>query len=93
MTPPAGGCPHGGRACDTVGMQNLLTTAQVAEQLGLNRKTVERLVHRGKLEALAQAPGRNGAFLFTPDTVAGYRQRHPLTAVEPEHAPTEPAGA
>lgn len=72
----------GRRACDTEGMQSLLTTVQVAEQLGVTRKTIERLVHRGKLEPIAQAPGRNGARFFTPETVETYRRLHPLTAVE-----------
>lgn len=63
-------------------MQNLLTTVQVAEQLGVNRKTVERLVRRQALAPIAQAPGRNGALFFAPEAVAAYRQQHPLTAVE-----------
>lgn len=74
-------------------MQNLLSTVQVAEQLGVNRKTVERLVRRQALVPIAQAPGRNGALFFAGDAVAAYREAHPLTAVELDGLEPEEASA
>lgn len=45
----------------------LLSTAEVADQLGVTARTVNRWVREGKLTPAAQAPGPKGARLFTAD--------------------------
>ncbi|HEU4543317.1 MAG TPA: helix-turn-helix domain-containing protein [Jiangellaceae bacterium] len=63
-------------------LSQLLTTAQVAEQLGVSVRTVNRLVHRGKLPPAEQIGGRaNGralAHLFDARDVENYRLRREL---------------
>ena len=60
-------------------LSQLLTTVQVAEQLGVSVRTVNRLVHRGKLPPAEQIGGRtNGralAHLFDARDVELYRVR------------------
>lgn len=53
---------------------DLMTTAQVAASLRCHTRTVARWVHRGELVAAAKAPGRRGAFLFAPETVAAFAE-------------------
>jgi excisionase family DNA binding protein len=45
----------------------LLSTAEVADHLGVTARTVNRWVREGKLTPAAQAPGPKGARLFTAD--------------------------
>ena len=52
---------------------NLLTTAQVAAQLGVTVATVNRWVNAGTLPVAFQAHGIRGARYFHPDTVARMR--------------------
>ena len=52
---------------------NLLTTAQVAAQLGVTVATVNRWVNAGTLPVAFQAHGIRGARYFHPDTVARVR--------------------
>ena len=49
--------------------QELLTAAEAAEQLGLNRQYLTRLVRHGKLQAVRKLPGLRGAYLFAPEDV------------------------
>jgi len=51
----------------------VLTTNEVARRLGLVRWTVCRAVLEGRLEPVAKLPGRNGAYLFTPEAVTEWR--------------------
>lgn len=46
-----------------------LTTAEVANRLGVTVSTVNRMVTRGEIEPAVQFPGRTGARLFTEDEV------------------------
>lgn len=48
----------------------LLTTAQVATELGLSRMTILRWVHSGKLTPIASLPTKTGAYLFDPADVS-----------------------
>lgn len=48
---------------------DLLTTAQVAEQLGCSLATVNRYVRDGRLHVEVQFPGQKGARLYHPAEV------------------------
>lgn len=48
----------------------LLTAAEAAEALDVDRSTVLRLVERGELAVAHENPGRTGAKLFAVDAVA-----------------------
>jgi excisionase family DNA binding protein len=47
---------------------NLMTTAQVAERLSRDVRTVHRMVEDGRIEA-TKLPGETGAYLFEPAEV------------------------
>ena len=49
--------------------QNLISTREVAERLGVDTTTVTRRVARGEIVPAVRAPGRRGAFLFAADAV------------------------
>lgn len=52
----------------------LLTTAEVARQLGVCRETVNRAAREGRLKAAMKLPGGpNGAYLFTEAAVVEWR--------------------
>lgn len=46
----------------------LLSTTEVAQRLGVDRRTVTRMVP-SRLAPAVQAPGRRGAYLFEPAAV------------------------
>jgi hypothetical protein len=48
---------------------NLLTSAQVAERLSRDIRTVHRMVDDGRIEAATKLPGETGAYLFEPAEV------------------------
>ena len=50
-------------------MQDLLTTAELAEQLGVSPSAISRRVKKGDLQPAAKAPGKRGAFLFSAEVV------------------------
>lgn len=52
---------------------DLLTTQQVARQLGLTRATICLAVKRGRLVYELKLPGVNGAYLFNPAAVRAWR--------------------
>ena len=52
-----------------LGHMNNLTSAQVAERLGVSVKTVHRMVLAEDLRPAAKLPGRTGAYLFDPADV------------------------
>lgn len=47
----------------------LLAGSQVCDRLGIDRSTLSRWVKDGTATAAMRLPGKNGAFLFTPDEV------------------------
>ena len=49
---------------------DLLTSKQVADDLGLTVRQVARLVANGKLHAAHKISGQTGAYLFEPAAVA-----------------------
>lgn len=51
----------------------LLTTRDVAVELGVSVPTVTRLARDGDLHAEAKAPGSRGAYLFDPNAVAAFK--------------------
>lgn len=51
-------------------MQNLLTAKQKAEELGISRSTLTRMVQAGKITPAFKADGPNGVTLFAPEEVA-----------------------
>lgn len=54
----------------------LLTSQQVARQLGVSVRTVHRLVDAGSLKAAQRVVyGRNGALLYDPAEVRAYIAR------------------
>ena len=54
-------------------LNGLLTTAEVADLLGVSVATVNRHARSGQLRADAQMPGSKGARLFHPSEVARFR--------------------
>lgn len=46
-----------------------ISTAEVADQLGVTVRTVARWVDTGHLPMLRQLPGKTGTMLFDPDAV------------------------
>lgn len=54
----------------------LLTTAQVAEQLGCSLASINRYVRDGKLTVEVQFPGRKGARLYHPAEVQRFAAEH-----------------
>lgn len=53
----------------------LLTTPQVAKQLGVSNRTVHRLVTAGRLRIAQRLDGPNGAFLYDPADVRAFIAR------------------
>jgi len=49
----------------------LLTTEQVAADLGITRQAVAARVKSGTLVPAFKAPAKNGAYLFSPTAIAG----------------------
>lgn len=48
---------------------DLLTSREVAQELGRDIRTVHRMVQRGDLRPVMQVPGYRGALLFNPADV------------------------
>jgi len=44
----------------------LISTSDVAERLGVDVRTVHRMVADGRLTPLVKAPGMRGAYMFDP---------------------------
>ena len=53
-------------------VMELLTSTEVAEQLGLTKWHVSRMARTGKLASAMQLPGARGAYLFDPETVRAF---------------------
>jgi excisionase family DNA binding protein len=45
-------------------VSNPITVKQLAEVLGVNPRSVQRMVQRGELTPSVKLPGRTGAYLF-----------------------------
>lgn len=58
-------------------MEATLTTAQIAERLGITPSGVSRMVHRGKLTPAIKLPGIRGAFLFDEASVEALQEVTP----------------
>ena len=50
-------------------LEDLLTSAEVAERLGIDRGTLSRWVQAGQIKRAMKLPGKNGAALFDPAEV------------------------
>jgi predicted site-specific integrase-resolvase len=50
-------------------MQDLLTTAELAQRLGVSPSAISRRVAKGELKPAAKGPGKRGAFFFAPEPV------------------------
>lgn len=48
---------------------DLITTAEVAEQLGCDVRTVHRMVRTGRLTPRQKLPGRTGSYVFDASDV------------------------
>lgn len=53
--------------CNVRHMPNLVTTAQKARQLGVDVRTVHRMVERGELVPVAKGEGIRGPYFFEVD--------------------------
>ena len=60
--------------------EQLIPTAQVAELLGVDVRTVHRMTTNGLLPSAYKIPGRTGAYLFDPVVVEMYRRQKTSTA-------------
>ena len=58
-----------------LGHMDNLTSAQVAERLGVSVKTVHRMVLAEDLRPAAKLPGRTGAYLFDPADIETLARR------------------
>lgn len=47
----------------------LLTTTEVAQRLGVDVRTVHRMVANGRLVPEQKLPGRTGSFVFAPEAI------------------------
>lgn len=65
------------------GMDEYLTTAQVAESVGIDPSTISRWVKEGRIAPAHRLPGRTGAMLWKPGIVDDLRAELALT---PEQA-------
>lgn len=54
----------------------LMTTAAVAERLGVDVSTVARWVNAGRLPVAVKIPGLRGARLFDPKDVDALAEQH-----------------
>jgi len=55
---------------------NILSTSQIAERLGVTRRTVNRLVERGEFpNARKLGGGRNSAYLIPEPDVLAYEKK------------------
>lgn len=50
-------------------MDEYLTTAQVAERVGIHPSTISRWVKEGRIAPLGRLPGHTGAMLWAPGVV------------------------
>lgn len=55
--------------CDTMTDEHLLTAQDVAARCGVSVRTIARWASSGVLAPSQKLPGKNGAYLFHPDTV------------------------
>jgi len=62
--------------------EQLLTTSQVAERLGISRNTVLQRVSYGRLTPSAQLPGRTGAFLFDAEQIEAAAEQRDAAPAE-----------
>jgi excisionase family DNA binding protein len=58
----------------------LITTAQVAELLRVDVRTVHRLTASGSLPHALKIPGQTGAYMFDREAVEKYRRERENTA-------------
>lgn len=65
-----------------------LTTAQVAERLGMLPRRVRRMAAAGKLPGATKLPGITGAYVFDPDVFDAYLQGRAVLGSFPEGAAT-----
>jgi excisionase family DNA binding protein len=50
-------------------LEDLLTSAEAAERLGIDRGTLTRWVQAGQIKRAMKLPGKNGPALFSPAEV------------------------
>lgn len=50
-------------------MADLLTSPEVAAELGITLRTVQRMAKRGRLPVAQKLPGQRGAYLFSREVV------------------------
>lgn len=51
----------------------LLSTSEVANELGKDVRTVHRMIEAGTLIPVLKLPGRTGAYVFEPSDVAALK--------------------
>jgi excisionase family DNA binding protein len=59
--------------CQITAMDELLTTAEAAERLGIDRSTLTRWVQLGRINPAARL--RNGVMLWSPEVLDAHRNR------------------
>jgi excisionase family DNA binding protein len=72
-----------------------LTTGEVAQHMGISRRTIQRLIQAGELRPTRKLPGQTGAMLFDAGDVirlaAKQAQAKPArSSTDPTKVPTEP---
>jgi len=65
---------------------SLLTAAQVAELLGIDRRAVTHMANEGTIPVETKLPGRTGARLFSPTAVERILRRRAQAAARAARA-------
>lgn len=71
--------------------EDLIGTAEVIEQLDIDRSTLTRWVERGIAHPETKLPGRNGAYVFTRTEVERLRELRGDRKQMPRDVPVEAA--
>lgn len=56
--------------------EELLTTAEAADILGLSQRTVQHLVKTGEIPVIRKVPGGRGSYLLGKSDVVHYAEDH-----------------
>lgn len=59
-----------------VGHMELIPTSEAAAQLGVTKRTLNRMAVAGKITPASKAPGVRGAYLYEPAEVARVLNEH-----------------
>lgn len=62
-------------------VETLVTAAEVATCLGVDRSIVLRMVHSGRLSPVVKLPGKTGSYLFSRESIELEKSKRTVRAV------------